>query len=425
MGKTQYYKPVNSDPSKEIKARQDNLVSEMLQTGEITEKVAEYLQLGGDKLSKYYHLLKTHNIPVDLENPLDWLEEQGFPIRGIISGRGGPTERLAGFIDHFLQPGMKALKTFLKDTKHTLQIIENINEKIDKGELSLEGVHLVSLDVDKMYNNITTDLGRGAAKSYLDSRPPLPSGFVDNEDPFVSTESLLEGLDLCIENNYFQYNKKIYKQVGGVGTGIKLAPPYACLAMGKFEDTVFNTEEEEEQQLLDMVILWKRFIDDILMLIKGTEAECGKLVSWLNNILPGVIKLKCNFSETNLEFLDLKIMIVNGRLETELYVKPTNLQLFLSYDSNHPSHCKDGIVYSQALRVIERCSLPDSAQPHLENLKGKFLNRKYPEELIDNQFEKAKLKQRKDLIFQERKKKTKDNKIRLIFTNNSQNPPLQ
>ena len=105
----------------------------MLQSGEITEKVAEYLQLGGDKLSKYYHLLKTHNIPTDLENPLDWLEEQGFPIRGIISGRGGPTERLAGFIDHFLQPGMKALKTFLKDTKHTLQIIENINEKIDKG----------------------------------------------------------------------------------------------------------------------------------------------------------------------------------------------------------------------------------------------------------------------------------------------------
>jgi hypothetical protein len=137
-----------------------------------------------------------------------------------------------------------------------------------------------------------------------------------------------------------------------------------------------------------------------------------------------VIKLKCNFSETNLEFLDLKILIVNGRLETELYVKPTNLQLFLSYDSNHPSHCKDAIVYSQALRVIERCSLPDSAQPHLENLKGKFLNRKYPEELIDSQCEKAKLKQRKDIIFQERKKKSKDKKIRLIFTHNNQNPPL-
>ena len=94
-------------------------------------------------------------------------------------------------------------------------------------------------------------------------------------------------------------------------------------------------------------------------------------------------------------------MIVNGRLETELYVKPTNLQLFLTYDSNHPSHCKDAIVYSQALRVIERCSLPNSAQPHLESLKGKFLHRRYPEELIDTQFDRAKAKQRKDLIFQD------------------------
>jgi hypothetical protein len=49
--------------------------------------------------------------------------------------------------------------------------------------------------------------------------------------------------------------------------------------------------------------------------------------------MPGVIKLKCNFSDTELEFLDLRIMIVNGRLETEIFVKPTNLQLFLDYTS--------------------------------------------------------------------------------------------
>ena len=85
----------------------------MLHQGEITEEVSKYLQLGGDKLSKFYHLLKTHNIPTSLENPSSWLEEQGFPIRGIISGKGGPTERLAWFIDHFLQPGMKALPSFL------------------------------------------------------------------------------------------------------------------------------------------------------------------------------------------------------------------------------------------------------------------------------------------------------------------------
>ena len=93
----------------------------------------------------------------------------------------------------------------------------------------------------------------------------------------------------------------------------------------------------------------------------------------------------------------MTIMIRNGRLETELYVKPTNLQLFLDYNSNHPTPCKDGIVYCQALRVVERCSELGSAKPHLENLKRKFLERNYPVELVEKQFEKAKSKDRKEL----------------------------
>ena len=40
--------------------------------------------------------------------------------------------KLYRFVDHFLQPGMKELPTFLQDTKHTLQIVENINTSIDK-----------------------------------------------------------------------------------------------------------------------------------------------------------------------------------------------------------------------------------------------------------------------------------------------------
>ena len=99
--------------------------------------------------------------------------------------------------------------------------------------------------------------------------------------------------------------------------------------------------------------------------------------------MPGIIKLKCNFSDNELELLDLKIKIVNGRLETEIFVKPTNLQLFLDYTSNHPKHCKDSTVYSQALRVVERCSESDSAVPHLESLKPKFIERNYPESQVN------------------------------------------
>ena len=67
--------------------------------------------------------------------------------------------------------------------------------------------------------------------------------------------------------------------------------------MGQFEKLAFNTTSEEKK-LLDLILLWKRFIDDVLLLFSGTEAECGKLVTWLNSLLPGVIKLKCYFQNS-------------------------------------------------------------------------------------------------------------------------------
>ena len=75
-------------------------------------------------------------------DPSVWLADNGLPIRGIISGYGSPTERLAGYVDCILQPGMKSLPSFLKDTIHTLQLIEETNDKISSGDISLEGVGL-------------------------------------------------------------------------------------------------------------------------------------------------------------------------------------------------------------------------------------------------------------------------------------------
>ena len=220
-----FYQEVENDLSHQIKQRNDVIADAMVQNDEIPEKVGLFLKAGKSDLSKFYHLLKTHKIPPNLEDPQQWLEERGFPLRGIVSGCGAPTERLSGFVDFFLQDGMKNLETFLEDTKHTLQIIEDLNDKIDAGEVSLEGVALVSLDVDSMYNNMSEELGTQACREYLESRTFLGDG------TDVSTNSILTALNLCLKNNFFSFNGKVYKQIHGVGTGIKLAPTYACLLL--------------------------------------------------------------------------------------------------------------------------------------------------------------------------------------------------
>ena len=236
----------------------------------------------------------------------------------------------------------------------------------------------------------------------------------------VTTGSILKALDLCVRNNYFKFNGQVYQQTGGVGTGIKYAPPYACLGVGKYEELLFKSD----QQLLELIILWKRYIDDVFMLFGGTEDQCQELVDWLNSLMPGVIKFKFQYSKKKIEFLDLEIRIENGRIETNLYVKPFNLQLFLDYSSNHPQHCKEGIVYSQALRVIERCSKVEDLEKNLDILAKKLSERNYPDSLIKEKFEKAKKLSRTEIL-KNRKKKIADDKVRGIFTHNDANPPLQ
>ena len=100
------------------------------------------------------------------------------------------------------------------------------------------------------------------------------------------------------------------------------------------------------QALIEQILLWKRFIDDVLMLFRGSESDCQALVSWLNSLMPGVVKFKFEFSITRIVFLDLEIFTEDGKLKTDLHIKPTNKQLYLDFKSNHPDPCKKSIPYS-------------------------------------------------------------------------------
>ena len=107
-----------------------------------------------------------------------------------------------------------------------------------------------------------------------------------------------------------------------------------------------------------------------------------------------------------IEFLDLEIFLLDGKLGTNLFVKPTNKQLYL-----------EGIPYSQALRIIEWCATFKDRDSNLAQLQTKLEERNYPTALIQKQLGRAKKKDRRGLLFQERKDKSRpDDKARLIFT---------
>ena len=67
--------------------------------------------------------------------------------------------------------------------------------------------------------------------------------------------------------------------------------------------------------------------------------------------------------------------LVEGVIETDLYVKPTDSHQYLQSSSCHPFHCKKDIPYGQALRLNRICSETNSFNKRYNDLEIFLLER--------------------------------------------------
>ena len=137
-----------------------------------------------------------------------------------------------------------------------------------------------------------------------------------------------------------------------------MAPAFANLFMGEFERKAL-------EGYVDKPFLWLRYIDDILMVWTHGNEKLESFIAYLNSIHP-TIKFTSERSTTSIPFLDVKILLENGKIETDLYCKPTDKHQYLLHSSSHPYHTKKSIPYSLALRLRRICSKRRS--PNLRDL---------------------------------------------------------
>ena len=238
-----------------------------------------------------------------------------------------------------------------------------------------------------------SDLATEACREYLDSR----------EEKRPSTASIIELLEVVQDSNYFEFGEQLFKQKAGTAIGQKQAPPYCCIGAAKLEkDKIYPNERflkvvNDTSDDNPTTRWWKHFIDDVFAATTMTEEEAGDFVAWMNTLWPG-IHFTYEFSNSNVNYLDIKIIREGNTIKTDLHIKETNKQLYLDYRSCHPAHTFKSIVYSQAMRIKMICSEDEYVQRQLGNLKEKLIDRNYPVDLITQQFEKAMALERADLL---------------------------
>ena len=69
--------------------------------------------------------------------------------------------------------------------------------------------------------------------------------------------------------------------------------------------------------------LWLRYINDIFIIWTQGEKKFDEFIKYFNNI-HATIKFTSERSTTSIPYLDVKILLHDGKIETDLYFKPTD-----------------------------------------------------------------------------------------------------
>ena len=109
-----------------------------------------------------------------------------------------------------------------------------------------------------------------------------------------------------------------------------------------------------------------RFLDDSWFLWRGSERQFEAFKSALNTV--GAVNkftLKGEVGKT-VDFLDITLSLDSGRLETSVFIKPTDSKRYLNRRSDHTTHTFGGIPFSQFRRAVVISSNEEERQKSVE-----------------------------------------------------------
>ena len=380
-------KPGTSRTIREVETK----LKEMRDKGYITTKMRDYMSAKNTKGGTMKINRKVHKK----------MKEGRYPTRVYISGIGTPTEGIAGLVEEELKEGVEAQDSFVQDTADFLRRVEEMG-KLEEDEF------MFTMDVVALYPSVPQAKAREAMWESLEKR----------KEKKIPTKDLIELSELVLRSNEFQFEENNYIQKEGTAIGSKMGKNYACTYMGRWEKEVC---EEAERRMGKKPKWWKRFVDDVFGIWKGSMEEFLQFVEICNSN-EDRIKVTYEICEEEAIFLDVKVVRKEGgEVKTELYIKPTDRTRYLHKDSDHPRHVKEGIAKGQARRLRRICSEEEDYWKFAEMTKKKMISRGYGEQQVSRQMREAFKMDREDALKRVERRKD-DNRINFVTTHSAYLP---
>lgn len=325
LNNQEWYQQVPAQKLIEARSNYLTIIDQAYQQGLIDKDTREFLEVKWPITPTFYSLPKVHK---NIVNP---------PAHPIISGIGSHTQTASQYVDGYLRPHVTSLPSYLKDTLDLLKILEGLTIP--------QGAILAAIDIEALYSSIPHTKGIEVVSEFLRER---------DTNSWELGQFIILLLERILTNNMFLFNGVTYLQVQGVAMGTSCAPLYANLYLGEWESML--EQSEPSRTYMDNVVIWRRYIDNILLVWDGTLDNLHSFLQELNTN-PFNLTFTMTFHEHTITFLDVTIhKQQDGSLTSSLYRKRTSGNSILHATSFHPQLLIRSIPYSQYLRVRRNCT---------------------------------------------------------------------
>jgi hypothetical protein len=200
---------------------------------------------------------------------------------------------------------------------------------------------------------------------------------------------------------------KFFHQCLGTAMGTAMAPSYANLYMAKIENKILK--EFKEKTGLEPS-LWLRFLDNVFFVWSHSKESLEDFTNFMQNSTKEKktkTELKVIFEiGKRVPFLDVMTYIgMDGKLETDLYSKPTDAHLYLRSNSCHPKTCTKGLVKGKLLRARRICSKENEFKLAALKMKSYFVERGFSGREVDKTIKEVSNTTREEALQTKQKKR--------------------
>jgi hypothetical protein len=221
---------------------------------------------------------------------------------------------------------------------------------------------IIVIDIESLYPNINLD----KFKDLLINEP--------------NCEHLHLLINIIKDCQCVQFQDTTYQQILGIPMGGNSSVETANLYLAKYIDMPFIKQNDK------MILLYKRFIDDLIIITHNPKQIIYKLQKIFNKIQL-TMNEDIQITTTTAHFLDIWITMKNGKFITSLYQKPLNEFQYLPCTSSHPLHILTGWIYGELTRICRLTTLAIDYYSSKNLFFQRLLQRCYPRKLLQPIFD--------------------------------------